>query len=138
VSALEGVNWVSLLAAGGVLLFLLLLLPAARLLQRRVLPGTGLLSARPLAVHLVRTREDLVRAFDRWALSCSSAVKPWWNHRQIERELVRRADAAKVTELVQVYEQARYRSEDEPLSDVQLATARMLLQDCSGVSGRAI
>jgi hypothetical protein len=135
VSALEGINWVPLLTAGGVLLVLLLLLPAVRILQRRVLPGGGLLSATPLAIHLVRTREDLVRAFDRWALSCSTAVKPWWNHRQVERELVRRADSAKVSELVQVYEQARYQAAEEPLSDVQLATARMLLQECSVGAG---
>jgi len=135
VSALEGINWGPLLTAGGVLLVLLLLLPAARILQRRVLSGDGLLSATPLAIHLVRTREDLVRAFDRWALSCSTAVKPWWNHRQVERELVRRADSAKVSKLVQVYEQARYQPVEEPLSDVQLATARMLLQECSGGAG---
>ena len=133
---LDGINWVPLLAAAGVLLFLLLLLPAARVLQRRLLPGGGLLSAAPLSIHLVRTREDIVRAFDRLALSCSSAVKPWWNHRQVQGELVRRADAAKVTELVQVYEHARYQPEHLPLSELQLASARVLLQECNGGAGR--
>jgi len=131
---LEGINWVPLLTAAGVLVFLLLLLPAARVLQRRLLPGGGLLSTAPLSLQLVRTREDLVRAFDRLALSCSSAVKPWWNHRQVQTELVRRADAAKVTELVQVYEHARYQPEHIPLSELQLASARVLLQECNSKS----
>jgi hypothetical protein len=128
---LEGFNWLPVAVAGAVLLLLLLSLPTVRMLQRRIAPGGGPSSSGPLAIQLVRTREDLVRAFDRLALTCCSAVKPWWNHRQVERELVRSANAAKVTELVQVYEQARYQSEHEPLSELQLANARTLLQECS-------
>ena len=134
---LEGFNWLPVAAAGAVLLLLLLSLPTVRMLQRRIAPGGGPSASGPLAIQLVRTREDLVRAFDRLALTCCSAVKPWWNHRQVERELVRRANAAKVTELVQVYELARYQSEHEPLSELQLATARTLLQECSSSSARS-
>jgi hypothetical protein len=52
----------------------------------------------------------------------------------VQTELVRRADAAKVTELVQVYEHARYQPEHIPLSELQLASARVLLQECNSKS----
>lgn len=125
------------LAVGGVLLLLLVKL------FRSYRPGLAdqlgqRLWARRWTVtpDAVRTREDLIQAFEHLSLSRFGIESQSWNHREIAAGLAdnaadRRSDADLLADL---YEQARYAPADEPLSDHDLANARRALHHLAGAS----
>ncbi|HJT77254.1 MAG TPA: hypothetical protein VJ739_08630, partial [Gemmataceae bacterium] len=90
----------------------------------------------PVRPNAVRTRADLVRAFDHLALLLLGPVARSWNHLLIaarlgeDRKGERRQAAA---DLARLYEQARYAPPDEVLADADLAAARHHLCLLAGV-----
>jgi hypothetical protein len=84
----------------------------------------------------VRTRSELVQAFEYLALLCLGLAARSANHRDIADRLG--ADAPERDEaarrLAGLYEHARYAPDDEPLGDDELSTARHDLCYLAGVS----
>lgn len=94
----------------------------------------------PVKPAAVRTREELVRAFEHLALRSLGWKAQNWHHHHIAAELGDHVagDTAKrrraAAELAEVYERARYAPGAEPLSDSLLAAARRDLCFLAGVS----
>jgi hypothetical protein len=94
----------------------------------------------PVRPEAVRTRDELVRAFEYLSLLLLGPASRAWNHRDIafaigvgdEGRAGRRRDEA--DRLADLYEQARYAPGDEPLSEQHLAEARRALCFLAGVS----
>lgn len=74
----------------------------------------------------IRTREELVRAFDHVSLNQMGEEARTWNHRVIADQFaeVKPAQAAPASELAGLYERARYAPVDEDLSAGDFADAR--------------
>lgn len=95
----------------------------------------------PVSPAAVRTREELVRAFDYLALLVLGPPARTCHHldvagqlgRQPDLDADRRREAA--GHLARVYEKARYAPGDEPLPDEELAVARRELCLLAGVAG---
>jgi hypothetical protein len=83
----------------------------------------------------IRTREELVRAFDHVSLDQIGEEARAWNHRVIADQIAgtRPAQAAPATELAGLYERARYAPTDEDLSAGEFADARRDLRTIAGV-----
>jgi hypothetical protein len=83
----------------------------------------------------IRTREELVQAFDHVSLDQMGEDARPWNHRVIADQLAeaRPAQAAPANELAGLYERARYAPADEDLSAGEFADARRDLRVISGV-----
>jgi hypothetical protein len=88
----------------------------------------------PVLPNAVRTREDLIRAFEYLSVLRLGDEVRSWNHRAIAAELggaeAERRRAADV--LAAVYEQARYAPADGPLAEAALAAARRELSLLAG------
>jgi hypothetical protein len=95
----------------------------------------------PIAPTAVRTREELVRAFEYLALLVLGPAARAYHHLEVAGQLgqqpaldaERRREAA--DHLARVYEKARYAPVDEPLPDEELASARRELCLLAGVAG---
>jgi hypothetical protein len=89
---------------------------------------------------LVRTREELVRAFEYLSLLRLGRPARNWNHRHIAAELGQTKDlpadgSQAAARLASVYEQARYAPAAESLADPDLEAARRDLCLLAGVPG---
>jgi hypothetical protein len=131
--------------AGAVLLWFVLLAAVAFALWKslgwyrdQVLGKTRSWQLGPWPVHpaQIRTREQLVRAFEHLALLLLGPAARNWHHLQIAERMgedtEERRDAA--ARLARLYEQARYAPEDEPLPEDDLACARGDLCHLAGVA----
>jgi hypothetical protein len=85
----------------------------------------------------ITTQADVIRAFHQLARRCSRAVRPWWNHQQLARELTRVLPDRQqtVTELAAVYERARYQPRDQALTPDEVAAARGAIRSCVAATG---
>ena len=86
--------------------------------------------------NTIRTREDVVKAFDSLSVVKCGTDAVNWNHRQIAIEMVgkhpERRDA--VDGLAGLYEKARYAPAHDPFTDVDVADARDRLTQVAGAS----
>ena len=82
----------------------------------------------------IRTREELVPAFDHVSLDQIGEEARSWNHRVIADQFaeVKPAQAAPANELAGLYERARYAPQDEDLSAGDFADARRDLRAIAG------
>jgi hypothetical protein len=93
----------------------------------------------PVQPAAVRTREELVRAYEHLALLTLGPAARHWHHREIECRLGKDAKADNAArhqaaaELTDAYEQARYAPTAEPLPDAVLTAARRDLCLLAGV-----
>lgn len=88
----------------------------------------------PVAPGAVRTREQLVQAFEYLSLLRLGTPARSWNHLHIADALGGPADPSRTaaTELAALYEQARYAPARESLSDHEIRTARQSLTLLAG------
>ncbi len=89
----------------------------------------------PVRPEAVRTREELVRAFEYLSLLLLGPAARAWNHRDIAAGLgdsPARSGAAE--RLAGLYERARYAPPDEPLPEPELGAARRDLRYLAGAS----
>lgn len=84
----------------------------------------------------VRTREDVVRAFHKYALHSAMSAPTWWTHREVERRVSDTAPALRpsIQALANLYEQARYLPGDAEFTPDQLELARRVLANVSGAN----
>ncbi|MEZ6123037.1 MAG: hypothetical protein R3C49_07665 [Planctomycetaceae bacterium] len=78
------------------------------------------------------TRRDLVRAFNRMALSPSGETQTWWTHQMVQQNFAEKQPdkTAPIEQLTRLYEWARYLPDDQPLTPEQLHEARAALRQC--------
>jgi hypothetical protein len=97
----------------------------------------------PVNPAAVRTREDLIRAFEYLSLLRLGLRARHWNHREIAAQLAAQPAATSlvaaerdhaVAHLAGLYEQARYAPPFDPWSDEDLAAARLELCSLAGVA----
>ncbi|HZT83143.1 MAG TPA: hypothetical protein VFA26_23140 [Gemmataceae bacterium] len=92
----------------------------------------------PVDPRAVRTREDLVRAFEYLALLLLGPAARNWHHREIAARLGLAADSDErrhaADHLAGLYEQARYAPLADPLPEGELETARRDLCSLAGVA----
>ena len=81
-----------------------------------------------------------MQAFHDLAARCPAVMADWWTHDRAARALaISRPDVDdEVRQLAQLYEQARYQSEDSALTDEQLAAAKDRLAAVPKVMTRAL
>jgi hypothetical protein len=141
----EGSNWQFLIGITGLIvlavaLWKLLAKPASSWLGRG--RSGWVLGPWPVRPADVRTREDLIRAFEYLSLLRFGPDARTWNHRTIADHLANltgnHTDVASeyrdvATQLAALYEQARYAPPSELLSDSALAAARRNLSFLAGV-----
>ena len=89
-------------------------------------------SARSSVPANLQNRQDIVQAFHDLAARCPAVMADWWTHDRAARALaISRPDVDdEVRQLAQLYEQARYQSEDSALTDEQLAAAKAAWLRC--------
>jgi len=89
-------------------------------------------SALTPAPENLQNRQDIVQAFHDLAARCPAVMADWWTHDRAARALATsRPDVDdEVQQLAQLYEQARYQSEDSALTDEQLAAAKTAWLRC--------
>ncbi len=89
-------------------------------------------SALTPAPENLQNRQDIVQAFHDLAARCPAVMADWWTHDRAARALaISRPDVDdEVRQLAQLYEQARYQSEDSALTDEQLAAAKAAWLRC--------
>lgn len=87
----------------------------------------------PLTPEQIHDRSDVVRAFHQVALKGGHAVEDWWNHRDAALSLAASAPQKEsaVSNLVDVYEHARYLPEDVPLTPDKIESARAAVRSLS-------
>ncbi len=125
-------------AIGGFLLLAVLLWRGAGWYQayRARLASEWRLGPWPVEPGAVRTREQLVRAFEHLALLLFGLPARTMNHEELARGMAglpaTRAEDAR--ELAAAYEQARYAPPQDELSDDRLAAARRQLASLAGSS----
>ena len=124
--------WVFVFGILGVLILKLLTLPRAALAAR--LRGWQL-GPWPVVPSQIRTREELVKAFDYFALLRLGSAARHWNHREIADRLGVEERHQAATQLAGVYEQARYAPASDELPEQDLARARRDLCLLAGVAG---
>ncbi len=80
----------------------------------------------------LQNRQDIVQAFHDLAARCPAVMADWWTHDRAAQALATsRPDVDdEVRQLAQLYEQARYQSEDSALTDEQLAAAKAAWLRC--------
>ena len=81
----------------------------------------------------IRTREDVVRAFHRYALQSDMSVPTWWTHREVERQVAEATPTLQpsIQSLANLYEQARYLPDDADFTPDQIGIARRELENVS-------
>ena len=81
----------------------------------------------------IRTREDVVRAFHRYALQSDMSVPMWWTHREVERQVAEATPTLQpsIQSLANLYEQARYLPDDADFTPDQIGIARRELENVS-------
>ena len=99
---------------------------------RRAAQGVGATGG--IDFDAIRTREELVKAFDHVSLDQIGEEARSWNHRVIADQFVesKPAQAVPATELAGLYERARYAPQDEDLSTGEFADARRDLRALAG------
>jgi hypothetical protein len=99
---------------------------------RRMAQGAG--GPGGIDFDAIRTREELVQAFDHVSLDQIGEEARSWNHRVIADQFaeVKPAQAAPATELAGLYERARYAPLDEDLTAGDFADARRDLRAIAG------
>jgi hypothetical protein len=99
---------------------------------RRAAPGVG--GPGGIDFDAIRTREELVRAFDHVSLDQIGEEARAWNHRVIADQFaeVKPAQADPANELAGLYERARYAPLDENLSAGDFDDARRDLRTLAG------
>jgi hypothetical protein len=138
VGSLQVLLWLAVLAVVGIVLWRLL----AWRKTRAAAAGGWRLGPWPVHPAAVRTRGDLVRAFDYLSLLLLGRTARTWNHLEIAARLS--ADQGESTDtqasrgsaaarLAYLYEQARYAPPAEVLPDAELAAARRHLCLLAGV-----
>ncbi len=116
-------------------IFLTVLLLRKWQLNREVARAGAHLMPGPLDFSSVRTREQLVEAFDTVSLDQCGDEARAWNHRVIAGQIgdTRPAVAEPAAELGRMYEVARYAPPDEDLPPTDYADARKGLSVIAGV-----
>lgn len=102
-------------------------------------PGVWRLGPWPIHPTAIRTREDLVRAFEYLSVLLLGPKARSWNHRDIAAQLgtdLRASEARRraADHLAEVYERSRYAPLTDPLPDADLAAARHDLCLLAGVA----
>jgi hypothetical protein len=99
---------------------------------RRAAQGAG--GPNGIDFDAIRTREELVRAFDHVSLDQIGEEARSWNHRVVADQFAETKpdQAAPATELAGLYERARYAPQDEDLSTGEFADARRDLRALAG------
>lgn len=99
---------------------------------RRAAQGVG--GPGGIDFNAIRTREELVRAFDHVSLNQIGEEARTWNHRVIADQFAeaKPAQAAPANELAGLYERARYAPVDENLTSGDFADARRDLRTLAG------
>ncbi len=100
--------------------------------QKKSLPVLGTVGG-AIPSSDIRTREDVVRAFHRYALQSDVNVPTWWTHREIERQVAEATPALQpsIQSLANLYEQARYLPDDADFTLDQIGIARRELENVS-------
>ena len=90
----------------------------------------------PVDPHHLRTRQDVVIAFEHLSVLLCGEVAKTWTHTTIAAALseVALAEPARAMMLARLYELARYTPVDEPLTTAELAEARRLVCRLAGFS----
>jgi hypothetical protein len=116
-------------------IFLAILLMRKWQLKREAARAGAHLTHGPLDFSGVRTREQLVVAFDTVSLDQIGDEARAWNHRVIADQIgdARPAVAQPAAELGRMYEVARYAPPDEDLPPTDYADARKGLSVIAGV-----
>jgi hypothetical protein len=128
--------WIVGLGAGAVCLRQLWLRSEESRREQKRLQALRL--AWPVDANNVKSREDLVRAFEHLALSNLGLNARTLNHLEIAAGLGQSADPTRrdaVLSLTDTYERARYTPGDEPLSAEMIAEARRHLSVLAGARG---
>jgi hypothetical protein len=129
--------WVGLLALAVMVIWKVL----SRSRARAALAAAQAMGPWPVPPAAVRTREELVRAFEYLALLVLGPAARTRNHLDVAEGLgaVPALDADRRREaaghLARLYEKARYAPGDEPLPEAELAGARRELSLLAGVAG---
>ncbi|HLW65352.1 MAG TPA: hypothetical protein VKS79_08545 [Gemmataceae bacterium] len=119
------------LLIGGFVLWRFLLKPLS---QVRIKPSENGVNDWPVNPWLIRTREELVKAFDYLALlKCGTPAK-MWHHHEVADHLGEEAQKAQAENLAGVYEQARYSPPPEIIPEPVMDRAR---QDLCLLAGTA-
>jgi hypothetical protein len=101
--------------------------------QRAAAAATGPI---PIDFEAIRSREELVRVFNRVSLDrCGEDARPW-NHRVVADHVgqTQPAHAEPANEVAGLYERARYAPTDEDLTAGEFADARRDLRTIAGVT----
>lgn len=135
VQGLKAFSWLVIVLV--LAIFIWRLLRARRVHALLAPPAAWKLGPWPVRPENVRTRDDLVRAFEYLALLKLGPKARHWNHRTIADKLeqVQAKDGQVANELATVYEQARYAPPTDWLSEATLAAARRHLSSLAGVTG---
>jgi len=131
-------DWTPALILAGVLITAGTVLLVARWSLRRTDAGVQNLEKELLQTpQTITTQADVIRAFHQLARRCSRAVRPWWNHQQLAKELTRVLPHRQqtVTELAAVYERARYQPRDQALTPDEVAAARGAIRSRVAATG---
>jgi hypothetical protein len=133
--ALQALLWLLLFAAVGFLLWRV----AGRLRRSNQAARSWHIGPWPVDPARIATRAELVQAFEHLALLLLGPTARTWNHLAVAAELAGAdPDAAQrhnaTAELADLYEQARYAPQEEPLSPEGLAAARHDLCLLAGVT----
>lgn len=90
----------------------------------------------PVDPHHLRTRQDVVIAFEHLSVLLCGEVAKTWTHTTIAGALseVALAEPARAMMLARLYELARYTPIEEPLTTAELAEARLLVCRLAGFS----
>jgi hypothetical protein len=117
----------------GAFLFWRLIVKPVR--ERPAKPGEWKIGPWPVDPSRVRTREELIRAFDHLALLNGGKPARMWHHREVANRLGSADSERRETaqRLSSVYESARYAPPVEPLPDSQIDVARRDLCSLAGV-----
>lgn len=131
--SLGGLWIVPLLIGGGIVVWLLV--QKYREFERKP-AGPAVAALPPIDPNDIRTRQDLVEAFDRLSVQKYGETARVWNHRTIGGKLENtapetQADAAH--ELTSLYEHARYLPAHQDLTEQQISRARQHLRTLTEV-----
>jgi hypothetical protein len=125
-----------LMVIGGIIVgaFLIWKLLVQPMQARKEKPAGWAVGAWPVDPSRIRTREELIKAFDHLALLNGGRPARHWHHREVANHLGEPDEVRRVTadRLAEVYQQARYAPPQEPLPDVQIDLARKDLVTLAG------
>jgi hypothetical protein len=119
------------LLIGGFVLWRFLLKPLSQVRLKPAENGTG---DWPVNPWLIRTREELVKAFDYLALLKCGVPAKMWHHHEVADHLAEEAQRPHADNLANVYEQARYSPPPETIPEPVMDRARQDLCLLAGVA----